>query len=92
MHEQLEKDPFGCVIGTEGVTLVAVHTTAIDLYTRLWCLYEINEAIAQERDVTAATSAKYQNKLYSRYIYWLEYTDHKGEVVKSEKKCYIKEF
>jgi hypothetical protein len=24
--------------------------------------------------------------------YWLEYEDHKGNTVKTDKKCYIKEF
>ena len=50
--EQLQWDPFGSVIASNtlksaqaGFGMVALHTTREDLYTRLWCVYEMAAAL-----------------------------------------------
>ncbi|CAK9003633.1 Hypothetical protein (Fragment) [Durusdinium trenchii] len=44
--EQLALDPFGSVIRSlrDGLGMVVVQTSMGDVYSRLWCVYEISEA------------------------------------------------
>eukprot|EP00435_Cladocopium_sp_Y103_P037313 s1202_g9.t2 len=46
--EQLALDPFGSVIRTltsSGLGMVVIQTSLADVYSRLWCVYEIAEAV-----------------------------------------------
>eukprot|EP00971_Amphidinium_carterae_P322337 6406596-Amphidinium_carterae.1 len=67
IKEQLALDPFGEVIRSQalkseagGQGMLAVHTTREDLYSRLWCVYEVASA-RKERgvEVWAAFSEPY---------------------------------
>jgi len=57
---QLALDPFKCVIASRPrFGMLVLHTSAVELYGRLWCVYEVNAS--QEADVVpfAAMSMKY---------------------------------
>lgn len=60
VQEQIAVDPFSQVLGSEGVAkgrgLVAIHTTTADLYSRLWCPYEMNQASVGQITVTVRYS------------------------------------
>merc|ERR1719313_3023619 len=46
IEQQVEKDPFKAVISSKPPHgMLVVHTDACDLYTRMWCNYELYSAI-----------------------------------------------
>lgn len=55
---QLATDPFGSVIRAvcRGLGMVVVQTSTADVYSRLWCVYEIAEAVVSEAPVAMAFS------------------------------------
>lgn len=62
--EQLQLDPFGCVIRTVSCQgkpggMVVVHTSMAQVYDRLWCVYEIAEALEAKTKVGIAYSQNY---------------------------------
>jgi len=59
--EQLELDPFGSVVQCTGKAhgMVVVHTSTARVYERLWCVYEISEALRIEAPVGIAYSRAY---------------------------------
>eukprot|EP00438_Fugacium_kawagutii_P003421 Skav211335 [mRNA] locus=scaffold3120:184194:185573:+ [translate_table: standard] len=57
--EQLSMDPFGSVIRnltSNSLGLVVIQTSLADVYTRLWCVYEIAEAMSAKVRVKMAYS------------------------------------
>jgi len=88
ISEQLALDPFGEVIRSEDVKtggLVAVHTTAGDLYTRLWCPYEMNEAaLIPGMTVHGAASGKYLEAFRKSFQFYRDYLND-GSGKRSEK-------
>ena len=59
VSEQLALDPFGSVIRSlvaGGLGMVVVQTSMGDVYSRLWCVYEIAEAVASKAQVSMAYS------------------------------------
>mmetsp|Transcript_53936 Transcript_53936/g.125874 ORF Transcript_53936/g.125874 Transcript_53936/m.125874 type:complete len:463 (-) Transcript_53936:196-1584(-) len=61
LAEQLGLDPFGSVVRSvaAGKGMVVVHTSKQEIYTRLWCVYEISEAISAGTPVDIAYSMPY---------------------------------
>eukprot|EP00933_Yihiella_yeosuensis_P078636 TRINITY_DN9030_c2_g1_i1.p1 TRINITY_DN9030_c2_g1~~TRINITY_DN9030_c2_g1_i1.p1 ORF type:complete len:540 (+),score=90.09 TRINITY_DN9030_c2_g1_i1:208-1620(+) len=58
--EQLALDPFACVIGSlPRYGMLVIHTSRVELYSRLWCVYEVN--VAQDKEVicSAAMSMRF---------------------------------
>eukprot|EP00971_Amphidinium_carterae_P217894 4325545-Amphidinium_carterae.1 len=71
--EQIELDPFGEVIRSQAIKsecggqgMLAVHTTRADLYTRLWCVYEVAFAKKEKVQVRAAFSSHYVEQTLDR--------------------------
>lgn len=62
------KFPFKCVIDSVKLMFV-VHTTKADLYDRLWCVYELDEALERKGKVTveAILSEEYKKQIIRRY-------------------------
>lgn len=59
--EQLALDPFGSVIRTltsSGLGMVVIQTSLADVYSRLWCVYEIAEAVDSKAKVSMAYSQR----------------------------------
>eukprot|EP00438_Fugacium_kawagutii_P005245 Skav235428 [mRNA] locus=scaffold473:122151:123257:- [translate_table: standard] len=57
--EQLSMDPFGSVIRNltpSSLGMVVIQTSSADVYTRLWCVYEIAEATGAKVPVKMAYS------------------------------------
>eukprot|EP00656_Telonema_subtile_P036486 TRINITY_DN40490_c0_g1_i1.p1 TRINITY_DN40490_c0_g1~~TRINITY_DN40490_c0_g1_i1.p1 ORF type:complete len:678 (-),score=149.85 TRINITY_DN40490_c0_g1_i1:319-2352(-) len=78
--EQLALGPFTKVLQSRAVRrghgLVAIHTTTADLYQRLWCPFEMMQAIRELIAVQAAASNKYIASLHETYVYFLRLTGH----------------
>jgi len=63
--EQLSKDPFKRVIGSRPTFgMIVLHTSRAELYERLWCVYEVNEAKKAEVEPHAAFSMNYLKEYY----------------------------
>lgn len=61
---QLALDPFKKVINSDPqYGMVVIHTSRAELYGRLWCVYEVNEADACDVIPTAAVSMRYLKKI-----------------------------
>ena len=62
--EQLTRDPFGTVVRAvcNRHGMVVVHTSKQEIYSRLWCVYEISEALSARTSVNIAYSMEYVNK------------------------------
>ncbi|CAE8726009.1 unnamed protein product, partial [Polarella glacialis] len=80
LSDQLAMEPFARVIGSYalktrngGYGMVAVHTASADLYSRLWCVHEVERAISQE-DVllTASLSEQYVRGVTDRVDIFVE--------------------
>jgi hypothetical protein len=55
--EQLARDPFRRVIETRpSYGMLVIHTSTAEIYNRLWCVYEVNEAKEAKVLPTAAVS------------------------------------
>jgi len=79
ISEQLKLEPFACVIKSPelrtengGHGMSAVHTTREDLYGRLWCVHEVDEAKSHNVDVGAAMSEQYVSEQVRRVDMFLE--------------------
>ena len=73
VEQQLALDPFSKVIGSGLVWgLIAVHTSKADLFCRLWCPFEMNEATKVQVRVEAAASMAYATDLEKNYRYFLD--------------------
>eukprot|EP00931_Biecheleriopsis_adriatica_P066112 TRINITY_DN40525_c0_g1_i1.p1 TRINITY_DN40525_c0_g1~~TRINITY_DN40525_c0_g1_i1.p1 ORF type:complete len:562 (-),score=98.27 TRINITY_DN40525_c0_g1_i1:21-1460(-) len=61
IEEQLQQDPFGRVVRStcEEHGMVVVHTSTARVYERLWCVYEISEALRIDCHVGIAYSESY---------------------------------
>lgn len=61
--EQLALDPFGVVVAhvSSCLGMVVVHTSRAEIYSRLWCVYEIAEAVKSGSKVKVACSLDYVN-------------------------------
>ncbi|CAE8609714.1 unnamed protein product [Polarella glacialis] len=71
--EQLALQPFKVVIQSQGMKvengghgMCAVHTTKEDLYDRLWCVHEVDAALAEQVEVRAAMSEQYVEEVTRR--------------------------
>jgi len=52
IEEQLEMDPFGCVIRSPRLDFMCLCVTSEqDPYDRLWCVYELNEALDVQEEL-----------------------------------------
>lgn len=61
---QLALDPFKQVIESKPrYGMLVIHTSRVELYTRLWCVFEVNEAEASGVVASAAASMLYLLKL-----------------------------
>merc|ERR1712048_1190174 len=57
VQEQLDNDPFGRVIQSAGLKgMLVVQTSTGDVYERLWCVYEIDEAVRNGVQTESVTS------------------------------------
>ena len=69
--QQLALDPFAQVIKSPSVKagkgMVAIHTVQCDLYTRLWCPFEMMQAVNCRVKIVAASSQKYILELQETY-------------------------
>eukprot|EP00931_Biecheleriopsis_adriatica_P088018 TRINITY_DN62418_c0_g1_i1.p1 TRINITY_DN62418_c0_g1~~TRINITY_DN62418_c0_g1_i1.p1 ORF type:complete len:941 (-),score=145.14 TRINITY_DN62418_c0_g1_i1:60-2882(-) len=74
--EQLAMQPFRTVIESahvkQGHGMCAVHTTAEDLYGRLWCVHEVDAALSERVEVRAAMSQKYIDQVTRRVELFVE--------------------
>lgn len=63
IQEQLNQDPFGVVVKhvASCFGMVVVHTSRAEIYSRLWCVYEISEAMKVGCKVEVACSLDYVN-------------------------------
>jgi len=76
IQEQIAKDPFGKVLqaianAPSGVGILVAHVTQLDLYERLWCVYEINAAMNLKLDIQAVLSEAEKdrwNRVRSKWI------------------------
>eukprot|EP00929_Paragymnodinium_shiwhaense_P025705 TRINITY_DN1547_c0_g1_i1.p1 TRINITY_DN1547_c0_g1~~TRINITY_DN1547_c0_g1_i1.p1 ORF type:complete len:768 (-),score=124.15 TRINITY_DN1547_c0_g1_i1:208-2511(-) len=61
LKEQLAMEPFATVIDAvnERQGMLVVHTSAAEVYDRLWCVYEISEALQKQTETRPACSEKY---------------------------------
>ncbi|CAE8655431.1 unnamed protein product [Polarella glacialis] len=74
LEHQLALEPFASVIrnpslkaANGGHGMVALHTTTDDLYSRLWCVHEVERAIVEEDvEIKASMSQKYINLMVGR--------------------------
>lgn len=69
--DQIALDPFVQVIASEAVRgcgMVAIHTSKADMYSRLWCVREIDEAMSRNVQVSAAVSLEYTRSALKRYF------------------------
>jgi len=64
---QLDMQPFMNVIGLPDVEMVVVHTTRQELYERLWCVHEIDEALDRGINVEGISSKEYAAKYVARH-------------------------
>jgi len=65
--DQLKLDPFGTIIA-HIKTMVTVHTSTADLYSRLWCVYEVDAAqSASHVTLIAALSNNYATEMIRMY-------------------------
>eukprot|EP00929_Paragymnodinium_shiwhaense_P044755 TRINITY_DN22944_c0_g1_i3.p1 TRINITY_DN22944_c0_g1~~TRINITY_DN22944_c0_g1_i3.p1 ORF type:complete len:552 (-),score=136.98 TRINITY_DN22944_c0_g1_i3:54-1709(-) len=63
VHEQLALDPFRRVIETRpSYGMLVIHTSKAEIYNRLWCVYEVNEAREADVQPVAAVSMGYLMK------------------------------
>lgn len=58
ISEQLSQDPFGSVIQhvSSNLGMVVLQTSQADVYSRLWCVYEISVAVASKAKVAMTYS------------------------------------
>jgi len=64
---QLALDPFGQVIASQPpYGVIVVHTSKAELYGRLWCVFEVNEAEIKCVRPTAAFSMRYMTKQFDQ--------------------------
>lgn len=63
---QLDMQPFFKVIHLPGIEMVVVHTTKEEVYDRLWCVHEIDEALSTDIKVTGIASKLYAAKYVDR--------------------------
>lgn len=64
--QQLAIDPFGSVIKSHPpFGMLVVHTTRAELYSRLWCVFEVNEAMKADVPTQACCSMEYLGRLDS---------------------------
>eukprot|EP00439_Symbiodinium_sp_Y106_P086391 s2122_g32.t3 len=91
--EQLRKDPFGTVVravaNREG--MVVVHTSKQEIYTRLWCVYEISEALAARTAVNIAYSMDYVSKHAANLDDMLRARTRDARCAKDSDETYIRE-
>lgn len=61
LAEQLNMDPFGSVIQAACTSqgMLVAHTSTAEVYDRLWCVYEINEALRTKCQVGIGFSTNY---------------------------------
>jgi hypothetical protein len=65
--EQIALAPFKRVINAlPRHGMVVVHTTAEDVYTRMWCVHEVDEALEASIKVRGAMSQRYRAKFRGR--------------------------
>eukprot|EP00933_Yihiella_yeosuensis_P078799 TRINITY_DN9068_c0_g1_i1.p1 TRINITY_DN9068_c0_g1~~TRINITY_DN9068_c0_g1_i1.p1 ORF type:complete len:659 (+),score=155.60 TRINITY_DN9068_c0_g1_i1:149-2125(+) len=63
IQEQLEQDPFGRVIRQKSLMgMVVIQTSTAEVYERLWCVYEIAEALKSGVNVCCVTSNRDTSK------------------------------
>eukprot|EP00930_Biecheleria_cincta_P104558 TRINITY_DN9690_c0_g1_i8.p1 TRINITY_DN9690_c0_g1~~TRINITY_DN9690_c0_g1_i8.p1 ORF type:complete len:533 (-),score=138.71 TRINITY_DN9690_c0_g1_i8:119-1717(-) len=66
---QLDLEPFTSVINSGVGKLIAIHTTTADLYARLWCVLEVDEALrSKDVKVVAAFSSQYLENAKEEYL------------------------
>jgi len=72
--EQLAQKPFKTVLDSAQLRhgMVAIHTTKEDLYLRLWCVHEIDEALAEGKPIGVAMSDQYVEDVVRRLKVYLE--------------------
>jgi len=69
IEDQLAVDPFGTVVATRKSgggdlqAMLAVHTTRVDMYTRLWCPYELYQAQQKRLEIWMGASTRYEYQL-----------------------------
>jgi len=66
--EQIQLDPFTRVINAAKHGMVAIHTSTVDLYDRLWCVREVDEALSKKVPLKAAISGKLEKEIEERYM------------------------
>jgi len=71
ISEQIGLDPFKKVICSHGVRngygMIVIQTTKAELYSRLWCVYEIGEALENEVRVEPACSDAYAEQVMAQF-------------------------
>ena len=51
----------------QGYGMLVVHTSRVDVYTRLWCVHELDAAISQDLEVSAGMSIEYVEMVKARF-------------------------
>jgi len=59
VDDQVKMEPFKKVITMPCEKMLVVHTTTADLYERLWCVHELDEALSHSVKVVGAFSGAY---------------------------------
>jgi len=78
VQDQVDMKPFKIVVHTvqRAFGMIAVHTTKDDLYSRLWCVHEIDEATrvkeGHDANISAAFSQTYIDDVSGRCLRFFE--------------------
>eukprot|EP00931_Biecheleriopsis_adriatica_P017574 TRINITY_DN12559_c0_g1_i1.p1 TRINITY_DN12559_c0_g1~~TRINITY_DN12559_c0_g1_i1.p1 ORF type:complete len:952 (-),score=178.80 TRINITY_DN12559_c0_g1_i1:193-3048(-) len=67
VEEQLDLEPVTAVLDSGVRKMIAIHTTTGDIYARLWCLVELDEAFSKI-EVVPAYSKKYLDCIQEEYV------------------------
>lgn len=82
--DQLALDPFESIIAfvqnVEDGAMLALHSSTVDIYTRMWCVLEISTALAMDVPVIAKVSRSWAVSEISRQGQW-------GEIDTAAAKC-----
>eukprot|EP00418_Pyrodinium_bahamense_P057775 CAMPEP_0179163848 /NCGR_PEP_ID=MMETSP0796-20121207/80365_1 /TAXON_ID=73915 /ORGANISM="Pyrodinium bahamense, Strain pbaha01" /LENGTH=218 /DNA_ID=CAMNT_0020866219 /DNA_START=1 /DNA_END=653 /DNA_ORIENTATION=- len=81
IQEQIKMSPFSVVIESPAVKnenggsgMLVVHTTRADLYSRLWCVHEVDRAAEQSGvEVGAALSQRYVDAVTRRVSMFIDH-------------------
>jgi len=92
VQEQLKRNPFKEVIDSKPPHgMLVIHTTRMELYGRLWCVFEVNEADKAGVDPRAAPSMNYLVEFFLQTTEGGKTRDELCQVKTEDAECKSKE-